>query len=470
MKNDNIEVIDLNYTISDNKLKKKNRKSKIVLSIIISIFLVIILVYAFIIIKFSFSLKQDEIIMKNGSNYQIELNPKFIKNFDYENYIFEVQDSSIVTISKLGNIISKNIGETEIIVKYKYSIFSKKIKISVQDIDINSINVIDDINIKTDESIRINPVINNNDKIYANLTFESNDVNIVKVDNYGNVTSVSPGETSIKIKCDNIIEEVKVKVNSTIKEIEKISLVDNNITLKKGSKMKLISMIEPMDATDTKLTWTSNSGNAVVDNYGTVIGNQFGVSIITVETSNGKKATCTVMILDSLIKVTDLSLDKTNLDMKVGEMYQLIPTILPNNATLRNLSWTSSNPKVATVNNGKILAKKKGKTTITVKSLNNKIATCEVFIKEKEIKAKEVKLSINNAILNVGDVIILRPTIIPNDTVNKNITWTSSNKQIATVENGKVIAKKEGVAVITAKTSNNKTANSIIIVKNNIYN
>ena len=466
MENDKIEKINLNKNITfDGNLKKKNYKFKIILWIAIIIFFIILLSYIFILIKYSFKIEQKEIIIQNGSNYQVELLPNFMCDFDNNNYIYEIENSNLASIDKFGLITTKNNGITELKIRYKYSFITKKIKIKIEDIAVNSIDF-KDIDIKTNESIRIKPIINNKDNIYTSLTYESKNTNIAKVDGYGNITGISKGETIIEIKSDKIIKEIKVKVNSEVKEIEKISLTDKNIYLKKGSKMKLIPVIEPIDATDSNLLWTSNSGNVVVDSTGVVIGNQFGVSTITVETSNGKKASCVIMVIDNIIKVTDISLNKTNIEMKVGEMFQLNPTIVPNNTTLRNLTWQSSNEKVVQVNNGKILAKKKGKAIVTVKSSNNKIATCNVLIKEKEVKAKKINLSINNTILNVGNSVELKPTIMPLDTVNKNIIWTSSNDKIATVENGRVIARKEGVVVITAKTTNGKKTSTIIIVKN----
>lgn len=81
--------------------------------------------------------------------------------------------------------------------------------------------------------------------------------------------------------------------------------------------------------------------------------------------------------------------------------------------------------------------------------------------------AKSIDLSVDRTVLKVGDSLVLRPTILPDDTVNKNIIWKSSDENILSIENGIITAKKEGIGVITAKTSNGKVANSIIYIKNN---
>ena len=470
MEDNRIEVIDSNNIIDvpETNLKKKVNGLKIIL-IVFGILLFILLIgYILLLVLFNFDIKVKDIILDNGSNYQVELIPNIKNNFDINNYVFEIKNPNVATIDKYGNIKSNNIGTTDLIIKYKYSLLSKKIKIEVRDIDINNISYNDNIIIKTNESIRLKPIINNNENIISNLAYESENNNIAKVDTYGNITSINPGTTSINIiGKNNITKKVNVKVESTIKPISKISLTESNISLKKGEKVKLIPVIEPIDATDTNITWTSNSGNAIVDNTGTVLANQFGVAIITAETSNGLKATCTIMVLNTSIQITNISLNKNNIELKVGELFQLKPTIVPDTATIRDITWTSSNENVVTVNNGKVLGKKKGNATITVKTSSNKTDTCNIVIKEKEIMAKSIDLSIDRTILKVGDSLVLRPTILPDNTVNKNIIWKSSDENIISIENGIITAKKEGIGVITAKTSNGKVANSIIYIKNN---
>ena len=465
--NDDIEVIDLENenNNTENHLKKKKNPLKIIIIILSSILILFLISYVLLLVKFNFNIKYDEVILENGSTYQLELDSMFKDNFNNKNYLFEIKDSNVATVNEEGFITSKSNGTTEIKIKYKYSLFSKTIKLSVQDINISNIKL-EDISIKTDESIRLNPIINNKENLKVNLIYESENTDIAKVDSFGNVTSVSPGETKIRIKGkNNITKEINVTVESTSIEVSNISLTETSIPLRKANKVKLIPIIEPIDATDTKLKWTSDTGNAVVDDTGTVLANQFGVSNITVETSNGKKATCTIMVLNTNIQVTNITLNENKKEMKVGETFQLIPTITPDTTTIRDITWSSSNEKVASVNNGKVLAKKKGNATITASSTNNKTDSCTISIKDKEIMAEKISLSIDNTILKVGDSLILRPTISPDNTVNKKVKWSSSDNSIASVKNGVVTAKKEGTVVITSKTANGKTSHSIIIVK-----
>lgn len=149
------------------------------------------------------------------------------------------------------------------------------------------------------------------------------------------------------------------------------------------------------------------------------------------------------------VKVTGISLDKNNLELKIGDTYTLTSTITPNNATNKEVEWSSNNSDVATVENGKIVAKNKGEAKITVKSKDTGVsATCNVKVVKK---VTEISISESTLNLNVGDESTLNYTIGPDDATNKEVEWISSNSDVVSVDNGKVIAKKTGTANITVK-------------------
>lgn len=149
------------------------------------------------------------------------------------------------------------------------------------------------------------------------------------------------------------------------------------------------------------------------------------------------------------VKVTGISLNNTNLELKIGDTYDLICNITPSNATNKNIEWSSSNSDIVSVENGKITAKTKGDATITVKSCDTGItATCNVKVLSK---VTSISLNKTELSLNKGDTYNLTYTIAPDDAANKDVEWSSSNADIVSVENGKVTAKKAGNATITIK-------------------
>ena len=131
-----------------------------------------------------------------------------------------------------------------------------------------------------------------------------------------------------------------------------------------------------------KLTFKSSKTSiATVSSKGVVTGKKVGTAKITVTPKSGKKKTITVTVAKAPSKVT---LNKTKATVTVGKTLQLKAT-LPSKTASNQLTWTTSNKNVATVNaNGKVTAKKAGTATITVKTFNGKKATCKVTVEDDD--------------------------------------------------------------------------------------
>lgn len=172
------------------------------------------------------------------------------------------------------------------------------------------------------------------------------------------------------------------------------------------------------------------------------------------------------------VKVQSITLDKSKLILEEGEEGKLTATSLPANAENKELTWTSSDSKIATVDGeGNVTAVAEGKCTITVASNETPTikATAEITVLRKGDFI--LQLDKTTAILNKGEEITLIPTFTPTSVSNKAVTWKSSNENVATVdENGKVTAIAEGKSTITATSQANteKTATCEITVQDKI--
>ena len=153
----------------------------------------------------------------------------------------------------------------------------------------------------------------------------------------------------------------------------------------------------------------------------------------------------------------------------MGSSETLLPTITPNTATNKNITWKSNNTSVVTVDqNGKIEAIKVGSSTITVTTEDgNKAATCKITVK-KPPKVSKIILNKKTISINVGSNETLIPTISPFNAINKSVLWKSSNENLATIDsNGKI---EKGTATITATTvDGGKTANCIVNIATSNY-
>jgi uncharacterized protein YjdB len=169
------------------------------------------------------------------------------------------------------------------------------------------------------------------------------------------------------------------------------------------------------------------------------------------------------------VDVESVTLSESKLDMFVGDSETLTATVLPAEATEKDVTWTSSDPKVATVDeNGKVTAVKAGTATITVKSVSNNTVTdtCEVTVTDQPVSVTGVTLNPDKATLNVGETQKLTVEFAPTNATNKHVTWVSSNEAVATVADGIVTAVGKGTATITVTTEDgNHTATCEITVK-----
>jgi uncharacterized protein YjdB len=168
------------------------------------------------------------------------------------------------------------------------------------------------------------------------------------------------------------------------------------------------------------------------------------------------------------ISVTGVTLNKTAMSLEVGETGTLTATVLPDNATNKAVTWTSSNTTVATVSaDGKVTAKAAGTATITVKTADgNKTATCTVTVNPATVSVTGVFLNFANKTITVGESFTLTATVLPDNATNKAVTWTSSDESVATVSaDGTVTAKAAGTVTITVTTADgNKTATCTVTV------
>ena len=155
--------------------------------------------------------------------------------------------------------------------------------------------------------------------------------------------------------------------------------------------------------------------------------------------------------------------------MTVGGSFKLVATISPKDATNQKVTWKSSDSNVADVDQeGLVAAVKAGKATITVTTEDGKkTATCAITVKEDKVAVTGVKLSSTSLSLTEGDSYQLKATVSPNNATNQNVTWKSSNSNVADVDqDGLVVAVKAGTATITVTTEDgNKTATCTVTVK-----
>lgn len=190
-----------------------------------------------------------------------------------------------------------------------------------------------------------------------------------------------------------------LKGSSSIVKASSISISPSTKTIQVGTTAQLSATISPSNATYKTVNWSStNSSVASVSDSGLLTANAVGKTTIyaTAKDGSGVTGSCSVTVQDEAIHVTSVSLSKASLTVKTGERATLTATILPNDATNKNVSWSSSDTSVTTVSNGEVRGISVGTATITVKTADgNKTATCAVTVEQGEASGDDYYNSID---------------------------------------------------------------------------
>jgi len=166
------------------------------------------------------------------------------------------------------------------------------------------------------------------------------------------------------------------------------------------------------------------------------------------------------------VAVTGVTLDKETLAFTMGDAPQpLTATVLPDKATNKKVTWTSSDTKVATVKDGTVTPVGVGEAKITV-TTEDEGKTAECTVKVNPVKVTGVTLDKTTLEFTMGDAgQTLTATVLPDKATNKKVTWTSDKPEVATVVDGTVTAVGVGDAKITVTTEDEgKTAECTVTV------
>ena len=285
--------------------------------------------------------------------------------------------------------------------------------------------------------------------------------------------STKAGEKTVTVTYEGLNAEFKVMVNIIEIPLISISLDQTNVELTSGSELKLTVLFNPDNTTDPKgIEWSSSNEDIATVEDGTVYAIMKGETTITALVGD-KSATCKVIVIEDPeepVIVTGIVLDKEHIFFsEKGAKAQLEAQIMPENATNKNIIWSSDNNGVATVESGIITAISNGTAIITAESEDGGLkAFCKVEVKipPATIEVREVKINKSQITLKPGQTERIAAELIPENATDKTVKWTSSNRNVVIVENdGTIKAIQSGVATITASSLNGKTAKCTVTVK-----
>ena len=310
------------------------------------------------------------------------------------------------------------------------------------------------------KSLQIKPTIYPSTANYkTGIKWTSSNNDIAVVDENGFVTGISNGDVTITATTENGKTATwNVTVISTPLSI---GLDKENVTLdiSTNKTYQFKATIYPSTAnTDIGLTWSSSDNSvATVNKDGVVTGVKNGTTVITVVTENKKVTSASVTVQTSPVSIS-ISPSSATIDLSAeNKSVQLKATISPNTTNIKDkITWTSTNNNIATVDsNGLVRGYANGTVTITATTANGKSTKATITV---QTSPTSITLSTNKIVLEkyTNKNYQLKATVRPtNANVYTNVSWTSSNNGIVTVNgNGYVTAIGTGTATITATSGN----------------
>lgn len=379
--------------------------------------------------------------------------------------IATVSQTGLVTFKKSGNVtISVTPNETGNEVTEKViALCNIYIKVPVKDIKLdktkNTLNV--------GEEFRLTHELVPADATNKKVTWESTDPSVATVSDKGDVKAIAGGKATIVVRTEDGGIPATCEV-TVLQSVENIKLNATNISLSVGDSKLLKTTITPVTA-NKNIIWESDNPSVVsVDEEGEVTAHKTGepVLITARDTLTGVTASCVVKVTQP---ATGLVLSHKSKTLYKGNKFTITKQVYPvGTVTNDKVTWSSTNPKVATVNsNGTVTAKAGGTAIIVCKTVDrNIVKMCTVTVKEYVSK---ITINRSSLTLKKGKYYTFTKKVYNTTATNKKVVWTTSNSKVVRVyQNGRIKALKKGTAYIRVKArdGSGKYATCKVTVKN----
>lgn len=379
--------------------------------------------------------------------------------YEYDEDIISLNNGVITALSKGStNITAKLNGKTATL-KVTVDVPVENIIVKLADEEVESLTLARDSAYTL--TAEVDPV-DADDTTVKWAIAEGSATDVISIDpQTGAINALKKGKTKITVTAGNFTKTIDVEVNVPVKQFT----AQEELEIYKGdvNKKKISVTINPTDADDQEITWSSDDeAIATVSEDGIVTGHKAGSTTITGTLENGMSVTVRVTV--SIIPLTDIDVVVPDEILK-GRPTSLKITPTPANTTeFENIEYESSNEDIFTVDeNGVITGVKEGSATLTIRVGG---VTKEIEITITEVHAESIDVYVPSEKLGVGEEMILQPYANPtNCTDELTYTFESSDENIATVdENGTVKGIAPGTVTIKITADNGMEKEVTIVI------
>lgn len=283
------------------------------------------------------------------------------------------------------------------------------------------------------------PTVEPSDAENKKVTYLSSDTSVATIDENGVVTALKGGSCVIEVTTEEC--QLTAACTIAVKEyVSDISLSETDKFMNVGATGTLIATVSADTATNRNVVWSSSDNSVCyVDGSGNISAKGVGNAVITATAADGSgvSATCIVKVVNP---VTGIDVEPGTVRLLVGDSQKVTANIYPEDATVKSVTWTSSNESIATVDeDGEVFALSSGKVKITATSQdgNDIKGICWVYVTPG--------VNISSLRINSKDIYMLtgrsrKLSVIVRPAVNTDsYQWYSSDTGIVTVDDNGVI-------------------------------
>ena len=342
-------------------------------------------------------LQSKELTMEVGEKVIIEANllPECVTE---KTIVWSVADNNIVSISQSGEVTALSYGETYVYASSLNGEIQDTCKITVrahaESVSIEPSTIV--LSNKGDTQL-LKAVILPDNAVDISVTWKSLNEQVCTISQDGVVTATGPGTTNVTVTTVDGGHTATCSVK-VIQHVADLSLEKHSLSLKVGGTEMMYTRISPTTAEDKTITWSSsNEQIAIVDTNGNVKAIKAGkawIKAVSVDNAEAKDS-CKVTVTQPVtgITISQESIRLTN----IGENKQLEATVLPEDASNKEVKWKSSNESICMVANGKVIATGFGTSVVMVTTVDGGfMASCTVTVESENTSIESVDVSVSD--------------------------------------------------------------------------
>ena len=408
-----------------------------------------------------FKFEEQEVSVTEKENFEIPYAMTSEDSLGIISYV--IDDEKIVQQNDEGGYTALVPGSTEI-----HAIAGGKVlsscKVTVEEIIIPINKIIlpsEELNLATGTTFRLDYTYEPAESNYTDVVIQISN-SLIEQSEDGSYYSAQPGDSEISFMQDERVLAV-CKVYAEDVAIEELTVGEIPAEILIGESADLNFTLQPENATNKGITAVSLKPNVAeisFDERGESVvhikGLTAGEAEIVVKRPDGEEYKQTIVVKEILPEQLEITMKDPNTEIQVGTPIEFITKWTPEETSIKDLTWQSSNPNVIRFNEeGKPEAVGIGQATLTARHQSGKTAT--IALEVKPTPATEIKIGggkMDEPFVK-GKQLTFTATVLPENATDKTVTWSSSDTSVLTVNNqGVVTAVNEGEATITAACKN----------------